>query len=195
VIPTFRYDAEKHEYWADHENGRSEQYVGVTGLIDYHGLISEYSKNQQAALRGQYAHLAGRYRFEDRLDWGLLDDQIRGYIQSLDLWIKLTGYVSEACEVQIFNEQLKLAGTYDNKGHMPDGARILLDLKSGVRERWHELQTSLYLLLEGGYRRRGSLYLRRSGKIARFHEHTNPSDEAMAISMLNVYRLKKEMNK
>lgn len=192
-MPTFRYDPEKHEYFADHPDGRSEKYISVTGLLDYHGLISDFSKDKDAALRGSMAHIAARYLFENRLDWASVDARILPYLHSLDQWIKLTGFVAEACEVQIFNEQLKLAGTYDVKGYMPDESRWLLDLKTGVRERWHESQTALYLILEGGYRRRGSLYLRKSGKTANFKEHDDPNDASMAISLLNVYHLKESL--
>ena len=189
-MPTFRYIEESHEYWADYPDGHSEKYISVTGLIDYHGLINEYSKQRDAALRGSLAHLAAQYIFENRLDDNSVDEAIAGYCESLRAWIRITGFVAEACEVRIFNEHLKLAGTYDVKGYMPDGTRYLLDLKTGIACRWHAWQTAGYLVLEGGYRHRGSLYLRRSGRIANFTAHEGQADEANFISMLNVYRLK-----
>lgn len=193
-MPTYRYLEETHKYFADYPDGRTEEYIGVTALLDYHGLINEYAKQQYAALRGTRTHEAGRYLFEKRLDWSTVDPVIEPYCRSLDLWIKATGFVAEACEVRIFNDHLKLAGTYDVKGYMPNGSRWLLDEKTGIWQRSHEIQTALYLILEGGYRRRGSLHLRKSGKIAHIEPHDDENDIAYAHSLINVRHLKESIN-
>jgi hypothetical protein len=189
-VPTFHYNDELHEYSLIHDSGRIEILPSVTRIIEYHGFINEYSKNQDAALRGSMAHLAAQYIFQQRLDWGTVDPTLLGYCQSLELWIKATGFVGVNVECRLYHSTLKFAGTYDVKGHMPDGSWWIIDLKTGVAARWHEWQTSAYLILDGGYARRGSLYLRRSGKIANFKEHDDPKDEERFISLLNVMRMK-----
>ena len=194
-MPSYRYLGDLHEYWVDFEDGHTEQYISATQLLDYHGLISEYGKNKEAALRGNMVHLASRYRFENRLDWASIDERILGYVQSLDLWVKATGFVAEDCEVRIWNDHLKLAGTYDVKGCMPDGGKFLIDLKSGVKEEWHRYQVALYLILEGGYRRRGCLYLKEDGDMAEFVSHDDPMDMVNAISLLNVLRIHEKLSR
>jgi len=136
------------------------------------------------------AHLAAQYMFQSRLDWSTVDQELFGYCKSLDQWIKLTGFVAEATEVRLWHPLLKFCGTYDVKGFMPDGTRWLIDIKTGLVARWHHYQTGAYLILEGGYRRRGSLYLRKSGKMARFKEHNNPADEGDFLALLRTYQLK-----
>jgi hypothetical protein len=186
--PEFVYTDATHEYklvWAD---GREEILPSVTFIIDYFGFINDFSKQQYAALRGTMAHLAAQYIFFNRLDWSTVDPSILGYCNSLVLWLKLTGFVAEAVEQRLWHPLLKFAGSYDVKGYMPDGSRWIIDLKSGVVAKWHFYQTSAYLILEGGYRRRGSLYLRKSGKIAKFKEHEDPRDEGKFLSMLTIYQ-------
>lgn len=192
-MPTFNYDETKHEYSLLHESGRVEVLPSVTQIIDHFGLISEFSKNEEAALRGSYAHKAAEYFLEDRLDWSGLDPALAPYIASLAQWQLHTGFTVEACEVRLYHPALKFAGTYDAKGFLPNHSRLLIDFKTGSAERWHEWQTAGYLILEGDYRRRGSLYLQKDGSMARFKEHDDESDIVNFISMLNVYRLQESM--
>lgn len=193
-MPTYRYLEETHQYFADYPDGRTEEYIGVTALLDYHGLVSEYSKNREAALRGTRAHEACRYLAEKRLDWTSVDPQIEGYVKSLEQWIALTGFVTEGCEQQRFSDPLKLGGTFDWKGHTPTGAKYLIDWKCGVSQPWHRIQTALYMILEGEYRRRASLYLRRNGKIAHIKLHDDENDILYAHSLITVRHLKESIN-
>lgn len=193
-MPKLRYEELHHEYWLDYESGRSLRLPSVTGIIDSHGFISEYSKNEDAALRGSYAHRACEYFLEDRLDWETIDPRIIPYVTSLARWCLSTSFQSEAAEVRLYHAQLLFAGTYDVKGIIPKLGRVLIDFKTGTAERWHEWQTAGYLLLEGGYRLRGSLYLQKDGSIAKFKQHKNPTDEAYFVSFLNTYRAKEELN-
>jgi hypothetical protein len=193
--PEFVYTDATHEYrlvWAD---GREEILPSVTQVIDAAGLVNEFSKQEYAALRGSRAHEAGKYLFEQRLDWTSVDERILGYVQSLDKWIKLTGFVAERCEVRLYHPILKFAGSFDCIGHLPDGSRVIADLKTGTPDGWHGVQLAGYMILLGGYRRRGGLYLQKDGDIAKWKEYEDPMDESNFISLLNVYRLKKEMGK
>lgn len=183
----FRFDPEKHEYWL----GR-RKLPSVTQIIDYHGLVSDFAKNEERAQEGAYAHEACRYLFESRLDWASVDDRIRGHCESLLRFIEITGFKAEACEVRKYHSFLLFAGSFDVIGTMPDGSRLLIDLKTGAEEPWHKYQTAGYMILEGGYRRRGCLYLQKGGAVARFDEHTDQTDEMNFISLLNVYRIKEK---
>ena len=162
----------------------------VTEIIDSHGLINEFSKQEFAALRGSMVHLAARYFLEGRLDFASLDDRIVPYIQSLQQWVMLTGFVATECEARRYHPLLKFAGTMDCVGVLPNNSTFILDLKSGVPERWHGLQLAAYLILYGGYRRRGGLYLQKDGSMAEFREYDDPADAANFISCLNCYRLR-----
>jgi len=196
-VATLRFEELAHEYYLDdtYTGGCSLKLPGVTSVIDHFGLISDYGKQQWAALRGTYIHEAAHYLFENRLDWSTIDAAIRGYLVSLQLWVLLTGFFPEQCEFRLWHEVLLFAGTIDVKGHTREGSRFIIDLKSGVQEKWHEYQTGGYLLLHGGFLRRGCLYLQQDGSIARFREHKDYADVSRFVSMLNTYRLQEEANK
>jgi hypothetical protein len=186
-VEQLRFVPETHEYFLG-----SVKLPSVTGILDGVGLISSFSKNEDAALRGIYVHLAARYLLEKRLDWGTLGPLVMGYVVSLDRWIEQTHFELEACEVSVYHALLLFAGTYDFKGFLPGYGDCLFDIKtSAACASWHHLQTAGYLLAEGGYRKRGCLHLQGDGTIARFHEHqSNAADRANFVSCLNVYRLK-----
>jgi len=188
-MPSLRFDEPAHEYYLDHDSGRSEKLPSVTEIIDHFGLINAYSKNKEAAIRGQYIHKAAEFLFEHRLNWSSLDERILGYIQSLEKWITLTGFVAERCEVQLYHPELLYAGTFDVTGHMPNGSTFICDIKSGEPQPWHGIQLAAYLLMLGGYRKRGGIYLRANGAVAKFKEYRARDDAMNFVSMLNVYRL------
>jgi len=190
--PEFQFREEDHTYWLRYPGGRSVRLPGCTEIIDAHGFIPDYAKQEFAALRGSYVHEAAHYLFERRLDWATVDESLKGYLASLELWMRITGFVPEACEVMLYHPMLLFAGTYDVKGTMPNGSKWLIDLKSSNPAWWHGVQLAAYLLLEGGYRRRAGLYLQQDGRLARMREYRDETDTVNFISMLNVYRLQEK---
>ncbi len=194
-MPTFRYDEATHQYSLLHESGRVEILPSVTQIIDSAGLINEFSKQEFAAHRGLRAHEAARYIFEGRLDWSSVDNRIEGYCRSLEQWIKITGFVAERCEARLYHPELLFAGSFDVCGYMPDGASFILDLKTSLPAEWHPIQLGGYLILLGGYRRRGGLYLKRDGEIAQFESYDDPMDMINFISLLNVWRLREKLSR
>lgn len=180
-----RFESATHQYFLG-----DLELPSVTRIIESHGLISSYAKDEAAALRGQLAHLACRYLFENRLDWSTVSIDIMGYVLSLALWLEWSGFKAEACEEILWHPTLWYAGTLDVRGIHPSYGKLLIDLKSGSPENWHKYQTCFYEMMVPGYHKRGALYLKKSGKIARFIPHDDYTDKANAISLVNVYRIK-----
>lgn len=180
----FRLDAE-HRYWLG-----EQRLPGVTEIIDYHGFIPDFSKDEERAEEGQVTHEAAALLFQKRLDWLSVDAVILGFVTSLNLWITATDFCAEATELTLHDSALLFAGSLDVDGHTPKGSRWIIDLKTGQPARWHKWQTAGYRILLGEYRRRGALYLQKDGRMARFKEHTEETDEAEFISMRNVFRMK-----
>ena len=181
----FFFRPEDHSYWLG-----ERRLPGVTEIIDYFGFIPEFSKDEERAEEGQVIHEAAKYLFQKRLDWKSVDSAVLGYLVSLDLWLKATGFLAEECEQALYHLVLLFAGTVDCKGRLPNNSRWIIDIKSGAAARWHKWQTAGYRILSREYRRRGALYLQKDGSMARFKEHDEETDAAEFISMRNVFRIK-----
>lgn len=184
--PEFRFVEATHKYFLG-----NLELPSVTGILDSHGLISPFAKNERAALRGSKAHIACRYLMEKRLDWSTVGMMILPYVISCDRWLQESAFEVEACEVMLYHKLLLFAGTYDFKGKHAKRGRGLLDLKTGETcEISHPIQTSGYEILEGGHFFRGCLHLQKNGSRAKFIPHRQSSDRANFMSCLNVFRLK-----
>lgn len=175
-----------HTYWVG-----PVRLPSVTEIIGSHGLISEFAKNDEAALRGVMAHLACRYLLEGRLDWSTVGMLVLPYVVSLNKWLELTGFKAEVCEAMGYHPLLMVAGTCDVIGVHPKLGRCLFDLKTGQTcAGWHHLQTAGYQIIQGGYYKRGCLHLQRDGSIARFYPHRSSLDRAKFMACKTVYDLK-----
>lgn len=178
-MPDFRFDKDTHTYWLG-----VARLPSVTQILDAVGLISPYGKRQDAAVRGTLVHLASQYIFENRLNREQLDDQLKGYAKSLDLWIQGSGFQARHCEVSGYHKELLYAGSWDVDGMLPPHGEWLIDLKSGVPSAWHKYQTAAYKGILGRPVHRGALYLQKSGKPAKFRLHDDPQDWPKFVSFL-----------
>ena len=163
---------------------------GVTEILDAHGLISPFAKQERARLRGSLAHLACRYLMERRLDWSTIGMDVVPYVVSCDRWLEETRFEVEACEVMDYHRELLYAGTYDFRGLHPKLGPMLLDLKSGVPEGWHPWQLAGYAGIAGLHLYRGGLYLQKDGSRARFVPYRDRMDWPKFCAALTVYRMK-----
>lgn len=189
----FRFDPEKHEYWL----GES-RLPSVTEILNDVGLISDYAKNEEAALRGTYVHKACALLIDGELDWNSVDERITGYVKSFHLWVIHCGLNRQhpIVEKPGFNSDFGYGGTPDlifNAG-IRSIAPLLVDLKSGTPAEWHRLQTAAYVNMNDlPIMDRATVYLNRDGKMPLYKEHTDPIDWQNFKACVRVYRLKRGM--
>lgn len=172
-----------HTYWLG-----SERIPGVSDILDAHGLISLFAKNDQAALRGTYVHKACHLLAQRKLDWDSVDERLLGYVKAYDNFLTDTGFEPEELEQEHFHELLRYCGTPDAIGRHRSLGRFLYDIKSGAPARYHALQTAAYGGFFQGQLKRATLFLSAEGRYnLRFHN--DRTDWNQFVSCLNVLRL------
>lgn len=190
----FRFDPEKHEYWLG-----EWRLPSVTEILHDVGLVSQYSIDEDAALRGTYVHKACALLLAGDLDWNSIDDRIAGYVKSFQLWFNHCGFDGRDAKVETpgYHASLLYAGTPDLilAGALRKFAPLLVDLKSGTPADWHKLQTAAYLNLDNGVfcLDRATVYLNKDGKMPLHKTHDSPADWQDFKACLRVYQLKRRI--
>jgi hypothetical protein len=142
--------------------------------------------------KGNMIHVACALLAWNNLDWSTVDQQIFGYVVSYAEYLEHSKFKPKRTEFQAYDPELLLAGTWDADGDSNQVANFLYDLKSGTRERWHQIQTAIYQHLATvngiSIKRRGALYLQEDGSMAKFYPHEDRNDWKVAISALNMTR-------
>jgi len=132
---------------------------GLTATLKEAGLIR--SSDEWYMTKGTAIHLATEYYDKGTLDEDILDPQIKPYLESWKRFRKDQNYTPFYIEKSLFDPIYLYAGTIDR---LP-----LVDLKSGVKEKWHELQLAGYwnLCIVNGFfeqcKKPITIYLRKDG--------------------------------
>lgn len=182
--PTLRFDADQHRYWlGDRELPSVTTVLKSAGLID----TSHYTAGD-AALRGTYVHEAVAMT---NLDEDALDSCLRGYVKAWRVFMEENVVAITFKEERVCHPTYSYAGTYDCLGTL-DGEWWLLDVKTGVHERWHGLQTAAYMdciPYTGKHLRRGAVHLKPDGTY-KMVVHADPDDLTVFRAALNIYHWK-----
>ena len=111
-----------------------------------------------------------------------------GFIESYLQWRRLVRPVWSTLETLRYSKHYDLCGCADRVGVDGSGRPLVLDLKTGAKQKWHRYQLALYDLIyddiPARIRRRVSLHLQRDGSIARGEEYIDPSDYDRALRLL-----------
>jgi hypothetical protein len=140
-IPWLDFEPVEHRYYLD---GKEVPSVSeVLGLAKFNS--TRYGKSgHNSAWRGTTAHAACEFWDDGTLDESSLDPRLKGY---LDAWRKFrteSGAEPVLIEQQVGHRDYMYAGTLDRL--MRIGPRyILLDIKTGAKRSWHEIQGVAYL--------------------------------------------------
>ena len=166
----------------------SEIIPNVTSILDAHGLISAFAKDESAALRGSYVHKACYLLARRSLDWHSIDERILGYVRAYEKFLKDTDFSPSQLEARHFHKGYRYCGTLDAFGKSRGIPRLLFDIKTGVPARYHALQTSAYAAFFAEGVGRATLFLHEDGRYnLRFHKDRTDWNEF--LSCLNVLRL------
>lgn len=157
----------------------------VTGKIHAAGLHEGSDwYTPEARERGSRVHRA-------TLDFDLYGEhgerEHEGYVDSYRHWLEVMRPKWVTLEQPRYSKRYKVAGTADRLGSI-GGYQVIVDLKTGAREKWHPFQLALYDLiydeLPPGVRRRMGLYVKADGRIAQHIDYRDPSDYDQALAIL-----------
>ena len=180
-------------FWSG-SNG--EELPRVTDILAAAGLLPDYGRwdpKHKGIAKGTAVDygcqlLFKGYKLED-LD---VDPRILPELQSLDLWIKATGFMAVAVQQEV-RSKLGYVGHVDVLS-----VDTVVDSKSGEPAPWHRAQTAAYFLAlneddENWMQHRGSLYLRKNGEIAKYKHHDDRADFGVFLSALKLYQGEKAL--
>ena len=178
----FRFDPIKHEYWYG-----TRRLLGTTEVIKAAGLIYNGASDERLE-EGRIVHECCALLAKNNLDWNTVDDRIVGWVRSYEKLLDHTKWVANAVEVSLFDPLLGFAGTFDCDFENEN----LFDIKTGVKSKWHKLQTAAYAKLHGSKPKRGTLYLREDGELPKIEYHYDSTDWPAFLTCLNWVRVKEQ---
>jgi hypothetical protein len=180
-MPEITFSEEYHQYFVDGEKIP----ISVTGLLKRAGLIDDTFFTEYGRLRGKLTHVAIAYCNTGTLEEDSLDDVLKPFFKGYVSFLTDSGFVVTASEQILYSKEMGLAGTLDLEGYFKRSPNILYigDVKTGAMQDWTRLQTALYALLRGGYRRRFGVELKHNGKY-KLKVFTDQSDYTVVRQLL-----------
>lgn len=154
-----------HRYWQGEGDARVEV-PGVSDVLSDMGQKSAWvvHNSEFYLTRGSFAHKAAALDDEGTLNMETVDPRVLPYLEAWRDFKRTNHVLIAASEFMVYNEKLNYAGTLDRIIKMDDRT-ILLDLKTGGKCRWHQLQIAAYWLAYGDPKiQAGCLYLKNTGK-------------------------------
>ena len=155
-------------------------------------LGSDYSKiDPFYAERGTAVHKAIELHLTGELDESSIDEHVAPYFEAFKKFQRDTGFELEVTELRVFSRELWFAGTLDLIGHI-DGKKYLLDIKTGQKQKWHNIQTAGYAIGFGERDiKRGCIYVKKN-QTYQLHAHTSNADFMVFESMAVVFNKRGE---
>lgn len=188
-MPEVEFNAERHEYA---HAGRPVRF-SVTRVIEAGGLSPKFDGVDPFYRdRGTAVHKATEYEERRTLDERNLDSQISPYLKGYRAWKVDVRPVVLAVEKRVYHPGLEYAGTIDRIVEVC-GVKGVVDVKTGHKYPWHQIQTAAYAMAENGKNpqtlKRWSLYLDERGRY-KFVEHTDFGDFLVWQSCLTIAKWK-----
>lgn len=164
----------------------------VTGILKSTGFIPDCQWVEDYHLeKGRYVHLACELYDLGKLDYASVDSAIEPYLQSYIRFRELsTNITIKAVEERVYSASWGFAGTLDRE-IIINGRPAILDLKSGVFAKWHQLQLAGYSIAKKweATHQRYCLYLQKDGSPARLSKpFTALSDYQVFKSAVTCYK-------
>ena len=183
--PRITFDKDGHVYTAD-----GETFPSVTKILGDVGIIDTRFYKHQHTLRGNIVHECTAL-----IDNGLadadsfLDGGFGGYILAYERFKRECNFKPESIEKYVACMEHRYAGTIDRVGTL--GYRpVILDLKTGKKEKWHEIQLAAYRYAYGSTTHGiMGLYLGEDGKY-KLTEYDYEKGLGVFLNALSLYRWK-----
>lgn len=163
VDAALRFDRVAHEYSI---NGIVVP--SVTQLLERAGYISDVFYARGAAERGQAVHqLCADFDLGVFTDPATVTSSHKGYLLAYAAALAVLQPTWEQIEVAHINQVYRFGGRPDRVGRYA-GAQVIVELKSGAPEPYHQIQTALHDILLGDLpimvRQRFGLYVKATGR-------------------------------
>ena len=187
--PKFQFDDDAHRYYLG-----TTEIPGVTHVLDTMGLVSDFAKRPEYALRGHLVHRAAALYGNGALEWSTIDPRILGYVISVTRFYESLQVKPVALEIPDYHPDFLYGYTFDGIGSSNMGD-ILWDFKTGRATKvGTALQTAAYLdpvqRKYGGKWKRLAVELDEDGGLPNLRWYSDRSDWPNFLSCLNCYRLK-----
>jgi len=133
TIPGLSFDEDLHEYRM--LGKRVPSVTEILSPLSNFGMIAQ-ADLEYASERGKAAHAACSLALTGDLDESSVDPAVAPYLEAFRAFIKVTGFLFVASEVQVYHRTRRYAGTVDLLGTFPPSrgtgipALILIDLKT-----------------------------------------------------------------
>ena len=184
----FRED--KHIYWVEIE-GAKQIVPSVSTIIGNILDLDNRYKNIDPfyANRGTAVHKAIELLIAKNLDEESLDEEVIPFLKSYKNFCELTKFKPLKSEQRVFSKDLWVAGTLDLIGKIQN-KKVLIDIKTGQKQKWHQLQTAGYALLADEKKiDRYCLYINKK-ETFKLEPHQNKNDFDVFIAMTKVFNKK-----
>lgn len=120
----------------------------VTGVIRAVGLMGEWGQDPEEVMLffqlGRFVHEAAHLLDSGNYDHESGENQPwKPHLEQYQRFKADTGFEVLESELSLYHPQLFYAGTLDKIG-MLNNCRVILDLKTGARMPWHDIQVAAY---------------------------------------------------
>jgi len=181
------FNDELHLYLID-----GEVVPGLTEIFTDLGIINNRFYTEEARERGRLIHLITELYDRGSLDIDTVDPRLLGYFEAYRNFLDKHNPEIIEIEKPIGNKVLKYASKLDRvfKMKIAPGyiGKIITDLKTGAKERWHQLQLTAHLMAYSkSHLPLYDLYLKPNGDFIFEEQEYIPN---IIISIMNVYNWK-----
>lgn len=163
------------------------QILENVGLSDFSAVNSRVM--QIAQERGSFVHLATQLFDQGELDESTVDPELSGYLDGWKAFVSDFKPKFTAIEKMICNLDFGFAGTLDRIAVIKR-KKTLIDIKTGVKSKAHEVQHGGYSLIEP-VNAAWTVYLSQNGKYT-VEIHDLPRAKRTFLAALTIYKYKKQ---
>lgn len=159
----------------------------VTTIISS-GLSLDYSNiDPWYADFGTAVHKAVELFVLGTLDESTLMEEIKPYLIGFKKFLAETEFEVTETEQKLFHKELFVAGTADLFGLFGDKYSVV-DIKSGVKQKWHGVQTAAYACMKAEDEEMGRfcLYLNKKGGY-KLEKYSDPRDLTFFRNLVGVH--------
>lgn len=183
----FNFNPETHVYTVD-----GGEIPSVTTLLNGCGIIETAFYTDKGASNGSRRHLLTELYDRGDLDWDTAADEDLPYLEA---WISAKNHLAfEVTDIEatMYHKTYMYGGTADRLGFML-GEKWLIDLKTGAKAQWNDLQLILYGMMASSFLdiplpKLGICSLKANGKFE-FNEVTyKDKNVAIAAVMIEKYK-------
>ena len=164
---------------------------GVTLILESGGLKEPYASISGTTGKGTRIHHYSEYMDQDDLDWSVVSDTDKPYVEAYADFKAKTGFKPRLIESPQHSHQYGYATVIDREGDL-DGVPTLLEIKTFPKQRWWGVQLKGQQLtmpmMEVGVYALYALELRKSGRW-KLHDFGQNIDDYDAFkACLQIYK-------